>query len=119
MIFSFRTQTPETRHPVALPALIADAGVNQLSSTSSNASFYIVGSSFPRRSARRRIPSQARLLKKHFAGALGCKIDDKVDAISSLGHAPVFRSLNAPCEGAMISHDLAGVKPFSLWRFRN
>ena len=98
---------------------VTDAGVNQLSSTSSNASFYIGGSSLPRRSARRRIPSHARLLKKHFAGASGCKIDDKVDAISSLGHAPVFRSLNAPCEGVMISHDLAGVEPFSFRRFRN
>ena len=87
--------------------------------TSSSASFYIGGSSLPRRSARRRIPSQARLLKKHFAGASGCKIDDKVDAISSLGHAPVFRALNAPCEGVMISHDLAGVEPLSLRRFRD
>lgn len=30
-----------------------------------------------------------------------------------------FRSLNAPCEGVMISHDLAGVEPFSLRRLRN
>ena len=106
-------------HPIALTALVTDAGLNQLASTSSSASFYIVGSSFPRRSARRRIPSHARLLKKHFAGASGCKIDDKVDAISSLGHAPVFRSLNAPCDGVMISHDLSGVEPFSLRRLRN
>lgn len=118
-VFSFRTQTPETRHPVTLSALVTDAGLNQLSSTSSSASFYIGGSSLPRRAARRRIPSQARLLKKHFAGASGCKIDDKVDAISSLGHAPVFRSLNAPCEGVMISHDLSGVEPFSLRKLRD
>ena len=117
--FSLGAQASETRHPVALTALVADTGRTQLSSTSSSASFYIGGSSLPRRFARRRIPSQARLLKKHFSGASGCKIDDKVDAISSLGHAPVFRSLNAPCEGVMISHDLAGVEPFSLRRFRN
>lgn len=48
--------------------LIADAaGVDSLTaqeaSTSSRASFSIGGSSFPRRSARRRIPSQALLLK--------------------------------------------------------
>ena len=119
MIFSFRTQASKARHPVALAALVTDAGLNQLASTSSSASFYIGGSSLPRRAARRRIPSQARLLKKHFAGALGCKIDDKVDAIPSLGHAPVFRSLNAPCDGVMISHDLSGVEPFSLRRLRD
>lgn len=118
-VFALCTQASKTRHPVALTALVTDAGLNQLASTSSSASFYIGGSSLPRRSARRRIPSHARLLKKHFAGALGCKIDDKVDAISSLGHAPVFRSLNTPCEGVMISHDLAGVEPFSLRRFRD
>ena len=104
-----------------IPRTLAGNGrkIAYISTTSSNASFYIGGSSLPRRSARRRIPSQARLLKKHFTGASGCKIDDKVDAISSLGHAPVFRSLNAPCEGVMISHDLAGVKPFSFRRLRN
>ena len=118
-VFSFRTQIPETRHPVTLSALVTDAGLNQLSSTSSSASFYIGGSSLPRRAARRRIASQARLLKKHFAGASGCKIDDKVDTVSSLGHAPVFRSLNAPCDGVMISHDLSGVEPFPLRRFRD
>ena len=30
-----------------------------------------------------------------------------------------FRSLNAPCDGVMISHDLSGVEPFSLRRLRD
>ncbi len=87
--------------------------------TSSYASINIGGSSLPLRFALRRIPSQAVLLKEHLAGASACKIDDKVDSISSLGHAPVFRSLNAPCEGVMVSHDFPGVEPLSLRRFRN
>lgn len=65
------------------------------------------------------MPSQALLLKQYFSGASACNICDKVDAISSLGHAPVFRALNAPCDGEMISHDLPGAKPLSFWRFRN
>ena len=65
------------------------------------------------------MPSQALLLKQYFSGASACQICDKVDAISSLGHAPVFRALNAPCDGEMISHDLPGAKPLSFWRFRN
>ena len=96
-----------------------DALPAQEASTSSKASLNIGGRSFPRRSALRRIPSQALLLKQYLSGTLPCKICDKVDAISSLGHAPVFRPLNAPCDGEMISHDLAGVEPFSLWRFRD
>ena len=90
-----------------------------LFTTSVYASRSIGGNALPRRFARRRIPSQAVLLKEHFAGASACKIDDKVDTISSLGHAPVFRSLNAPCNGEMISHDLSCVEPASLRRFRN
>ena len=77
------------------------------------------GSVFPRFAALRRIPSQAVLLKEHFSGALASKIEDYVDTISSLGHAPVFRSLNAPCEGVMIAQDFSGVQPFSLRRLRD
>ena len=87
--------------------------------TSSYTSYNIGGSSLPRRFALRRIPSQAVLLKEHLAGASACKIDDKVDSISSLGDAPVFRPLNAPCEGVMISQDLSRVEPFPFRRLRN
>ena len=102
-----------------IPRGLAPDFTGQPFTTSSSASFSMGGSVFPRFAALRRIPSQAVLLKEHFSGALASKIEDYVDTISSLGHAPVFRSLNAPCEGVMIAQDFSGVQPFSLRRLRD
>lgn len=90
----------------------------QCANTSSSAALSVGGRGLLRRAALRRMPSQAFLLKQYFAGALACKICDKVDAISSLGHAPVFRPLNAPRDGETISQDLARLEPLVLRRSR-
>ena len=86
--------------------------------TSSSASRSIVGSSFPRLSALRRIPAHAFALKEYFSGAFASKICDKVDSLATLGHSPVLSVIDTPGNAVTVSHDASGLRPFSLRRFR-
>ena len=64
----------------------------------SRAFFSRTGSSLPRAEALRSIPRQAFGLKEYFSGTLACKICDKVDALSALGHSPVLSIKYPPCD---------------------
>jgi hypothetical protein len=86
--------------------------------TSSSASLNMVGSSFPRFSALRRIPAQAFALKKYFSGTFACKICDKVDSFAALGHSPVLSVIEPPCDAPSITDHTAGVLPLSFRRLR-
>ena len=77
------------------------------------------GSSFPRRSALRKIPSQAFALKKYFSGTLASKICDKVDSTAALGDAPVLSVHCAPGKAPTISHDASFFGPLPFRRLRN
>lgn len=76
------------------------------------------GSCLPRRSALRKIPSQAFALKKYFSGTLASKICDKVDSTAALGHSPVLSVEYSPSNTPSVSHDAVGVGPSVFTRRR-
>jgi hypothetical protein len=71
-----------------IPASSVDGGRGVCEATSIRADFNASGSSFPRFSARRRIPRQARELKKYGCGTSPVsKMPDNEDAAPSLGYS--------------------------------
>ena len=68
--------------------------------------------------ARRRIPSQARLLKEYLGGVSSCKICDKEDSTTTLGCSPVLSVKNSVGKLPAVEVNHTGVGEAAL-RYRN
>jgi hypothetical protein len=79
----------------------------------------MVGNSFPRFCARRRIPSQAFLDKEYLASASDSKTCDKEDSAATLGDSPQRGVKHAPSDSNSVASNHSGVCPAAGLRYWN